>query len=105
MSESTQHGYRPGYILIKEISDDIPQLYEIRIIVHEANEIYFIVEKFRDVEYCHHYHACYVTRKEKDSMFIFKISDFCDYHAYTFHQSFNPALSNYYFIVQKYYII
>ena len=41
-----------------------------RIIVHQANEIYFIVEEFRGVEYCHHYHACYVTRKGQYFYFL-----------------------------------
>ncbi|XP_019860559.1 PREDICTED: uncharacterized protein LOC109588897 [Amphimedon queenslandica] len=97
--------YKPGYVLIKEIKDDVPQLCVIKlIIVSQDNTIYFIVDKLHNIEYCWHYHACYTINKEREITLICKLSDFCDHHAYNFHQSFNSSLNNYYFIVQKYLI-
>ena len=97
--------YKPGCIVVSGYTDDSPEFSEIiEVILDEDGVLYFVLQKLLPPEYFSHYHAYTVDRGTLSITFVCKQEELLDHHPYNFHQSFNVALRNVYFIVLKYHL-
>ena len=96
--------YTKGMIVVKEMANDMPELYKIsEIVLTESRQLYFVLSRLPRVEYWSHYHA-YSFEDSNSLTSVCKPDELHDFHAYTPHSTFDNNLKDTIFIVLKYFL-